>query len=75
MVKESAKPLAEQLLTLGQLAERLGVATHQLKYALEQYRIEPVRRVGILRCWSDDDLPRIRSALARVAANRRREQP
>jgi hypothetical protein len=58
------------LLTLGQLAKRLSVSTHRLKYALDQYDIAPIARVGILRVWSEDDIPRIKSALARIAENR-----
>ena len=67
---DSPLPAAHKLLTLGQLAERLNVSTHQLKYAIDQYRIAPVTRVGIIRVWSEDDIPRIKSALDRVAANR-----
>jgi len=62
------------LLTLGQLANRLGVSTHRLKYAIDQYRIAPVSRVGIIRVWSDDSIPLIRSALARIASNKRGAQ-
>lgn len=61
----------EGLLTLGQLAERLGVPVHRLKYAIEQHGIHPAMRVGILRVWSEDEVPRMRGALARVAKNRR----
>jgi hypothetical protein len=59
-----------RLLTLGQLAERLDVSTHRLKYAIDQYRIAPATRVGIIRVWSEDAIPLIRSALARIASNR-----
>ena len=57
------------LFTLGQLAERLDVPTHRLKYAIETNRIKPRFRVGITRVWVEEDLPGIRSALARVASN------
>ena len=57
-------------LTLGQIAARLGVTTHRVKYAVDQYGIAPTMRIGILRCWTEDDLPRVESALQRVAANR-----
>jgi DNA-binding transcriptional MerR regulator len=60
----------KQALTLGQIAERLNVSTHQVKYAVDQYRILPHSRVGIIRVWSEDDLPKIKSALARIAGNR-----
>ena len=65
-----------QLFTLGQLPEplrRMGapeVELHQLKYAIDRYRIAPVTRVGILRVWSEHSLPLIKSALERIAANR-----
>ncbi len=66
----TASPAMPRLLTLGQLARRLGVSTHRLKYAIDQYQVEPRMRVGITRVWSEDDIPRMRSALARVASNR-----
>jgi DNA-binding transcriptional MerR regulator len=59
-----------QLLTLGEISERLGVSTHRLKYAIEQYKIPPTRRVGIIRVWSDDKIPLIQKALAQIAENR-----
>ena len=64
-------PIEKRLLTLGQLAERLDVSTHRLKYAIDTYHIKPVMRVGIIRVWSEDDVPRIKSALARIASNRK----
>ncbi len=50
---------------------RLDITTHRLKYALDQYRVRPRMRVGITRVWTQEDLPRIKSALSRVAANRK----
>jgi hypothetical protein len=61
---------ATQYLTLGEVARQLGESESRTKYAISTYRIEPTARVGILRCWTEADLPRIRSALARVAARR-----
>lgn len=60
----------DRLLTLGQICERLGVPQHRAKYAIAQYDIRPVGRVGILRVWSEDDLPRLRIALTEIASNR-----
>lgn len=59
-----------ELLTLGQVAERLNVSIHRVKYAIEQSRIAPTARVGILRVWSEQALPRIQTALNRIAASR-----
>ncbi len=58
------------LLTIGDLANLLGVSIHRLKYAIEQYKIEPTRRVGIIRVWSEDKVPLIENALARIAAKK-----
>jgi len=57
-------------LTLGEIAARLNVSRHQLTYAIDTYRIAPAFRVGITRVWAEDDLPRIKAALERIAANR-----
>ncbi len=62
------------LLTLGQIADQLKVSTHRVKYAVDQYRIKPRARVGILRVWSVDAIPLIETALARIAENRRTER-
>lgn len=64
-----------QLLTLGQLRtevrERGVRATEaQVKYAIDAYDIEPAGRVGILRVWTPDAIPRLVSALRRIASNR-----
>jgi DNA-binding transcriptional MerR regulator len=59
-----------RLLTIGEIAERLGVSMHRLKYAIDQYKIVPDRRVGIIRVWSENKLPLIESALAKIAENR-----
>ena len=69
-------PVGQSLLTLGQLSEEVRkisdgpVSTHQVDYAVREYKIEPVGKVGILRVWTADAIPRVRSALARIAANR-----
>ena len=60
-----------RLMTLGQIADRLGVAQHRAKYALTLYHIRPTGRVGILRLWSEDDIPHLERALAEIASRRR----
>ena len=60
----------DQLLTLGELARRLGESQSRIKYAVGVYQIEPATRVGILRCWQESDLPRIQGALTRIAKQR-----
>ena len=71
-----ATSTSDSFLTLGQIPERVrelggpSVTTSQVKYAVDQYHIAPVTRIGILRVWSEDSLPLIKSALERIAANR-----
>lgn len=59
-----------QFLTIGEIADRLDVSMHRLKYAIDQYKIAPDRRVGIIRVWSESKLPLIENALAKIAENR-----
>lgn len=54
------------LLTLGQIARRLGEPTHRVKYAIERHQIEPIRRAGIIRMFSPDQLAQIEAALRRT---------
>lgn len=66
------EPQHERLLTLGQLAAILQIPNHRLKYAIDQHHITPAMKVGILRVWTEADIPEIKRALEHVAANRRR---
>ena len=64
-----------EFLTIGQLVrmlrqDGLEVTSHQVKYAIQEYAIEPVGRAGIIRVWGPDAIPRIKGALARIASNR-----
>ena len=58
------------LLTIGDIARLCRVRLHQAKYAIQEYRIEPRQRAGIIRLWSVEDLPHIQSALNRIAERR-----
>lgn len=63
-----------RLLTIGEIADELGVSMHRLKYAINQYKIAPDRRVGIIRVWSEDKVPLIETALAKIAENSERRR-
>ena len=58
------------LLTLADVARLLNERLNRVKYAVDEYRIEPRQRAGIIRLWHPDDVPAIRAALTRIA-NRR----
>ena len=53
------------LLTIGQIAARLGVPTHRVDYAVRTYSIKPIARAGILRVFSEDQIGRIAAAVRR----------
>lgn len=59
-----------ELLTVGAIARATGQPLHKVRYAIDAYRIEPIQRAGILRLYSPDDLPRIRSAMIRISERR-----
>ena len=69
MTDNGLKP-DQELMTIGELAEHLDISTHRLKYAIERYKIKPARRFGIIRVWSEAEIPRIKSAIARIAQSR-----
>ena len=54
------------LLTIGEIARRLGVARTRLDYAIDKAGIRERGRAGILRLFSPDQIPVIEAALATV---------
>lgn len=55
-----------ELLTLTEIARRLNEVPHRVRYAIERYPVQPVQRAGIIRLFSEDQLPQIESALRRT---------
>lgn len=55
--------------TITDIAELCSVPVHRVRYAVLAYRIEPARKVGNVRIWTDSQLPLIRAALETTAAN------
>ena len=56
--------------TISDLSKLLGVRRHRLDYAVTEYGIEPAERAGIVRLWSSEQLPQIKSALDRISGRR-----
>lgn len=50
-----------KLLTIGEMARRLGWPLHKVDYLLRSRRIEPKARAGILRIFGEDVIERLRS--------------
>lgn len=63
-------PAPRALLTVGEIAKEIGEPLYRVKYAIDAYRIEPIQRAGIIRLFSREDIPRIKSAITRTASRR-----
>lgn len=59
-----------ELLTVGQVAERLGVAVHKVVYAVRSRSITPAGRAANVRVFTGDQVPEIRAAVEQIKANR-----
>ncbi|MBP7746972.1 MAG: MerR family transcriptional regulator [Phycisphaerae bacterium] len=59
--------MTKQIYSIGQLAKECGVEIHVLRYCLKSRHIQPIDTVGGKFVYSSDQLPRIKSELARMA--------
>lgn len=60
----------DQLLTIGDLvrdSQLKGYTRRQLEYAIQEARIEPMGRLGIIRAFGTNQIPLILSAVRRTA--------
>lgn len=60
------------LLTVGDVARRIGVPRARVDYALDKAGIRERARAGILRLFSPDQIPVIEAALLTVRTRQRR---
>jgi hypothetical protein len=56
--------------TLPDIARRLDAKLHRVRYVVQEYRIEPAERIGIIRLWGDAQVDAIRAALRRTDQRR-----
>lgn len=64
--------MVQAALTIGELAERLGAKKHQLRYAILTRQIQPTARAGRAWIYNENDIERIRAALADMATGSKR---
>ena len=64
-------PLVD-LLTSGEIANRLGVSRIHIRYAILKSEVRPVRRVGLIRMFSEHDIPKIEAAVKTIRPQKRR---
>ena len=60
----------KDLLTIGDVARKLGVARSRLDYAVDKAGIRERGRAGILRLFSRDQIPVMEAALTSVRPHR-----
>lgn len=60
----------ETLLTVGEIARRLGQPLHRVEYLIRSRNIRPAGWAGHARVFRDADLGRIASELRRISENR-----
>ena len=55
--------MTEAEYTIGQIADRLQEPPARVAYIVSKYRLKPVRRVGIIRLFSEDQVQAIKNGL------------
>jgi hypothetical protein len=58
--------MADELITIGQIADRLEEPPSRVAYIIAKHRMKPVRRVGIIRLFSEQQVQAIREGLFRI---------
>ena len=57
--------------TLGAIAERLGEPVHRIRYVIDSRQIRASGRAGNARVFTEADVERIRTELARIGQTKR----
>jgi len=52
--------------TIGQIADRLKEPPARVAYIVSKYRLKPVKRVGIIRLFSEEQVEAIRNSLFNI---------
>lgn len=60
----------QPMLTVGEIARRLGQPVHRIEYIILSRKIQPAGWAGHSRVFVDSDLSRIASELRRIAEER-----
>lgn len=63
-----------RLLTISDLAACTGEPEHVINYAIKRYGPKPSQRLGIVRLWTEDDLPVLQDSIKRTALKGRSRQ-
>lgn len=58
------------IVTISEIAERLGVGRHRVAYIVDRRRIAPAGRAGVARLFKASDIQRIAGELRRAEQDR-----
>lgn len=70
LAMETEMTLANPMLTVGEVARRLGEKIHRIEYMIRSRRIEPSGRAWHARVFNETDLAFIAGELSRIASDR-----
>ena len=62
--------MKEELLTVGQISERLKEPPARIAYIVSKYRLKPVKRVGIIRLFDEEQVKEIKRGLYNIQIRR-----
>ena len=65
--------VTDDLSTIGQIADRLEEPPSRVAYMIAKHRMKPVRRVGIIRLFSEQQVQAIKQALFNMQIHTERE--
>jgi len=58
--------MEDELLTIGQIADLYGEPPARVSYIVSKYRLKPVKRVGIIRLFGQEQLKAIKAGLYNI---------
>ena len=54
------------LLTVGQISDRLNEPPNRVSYVISKFRLKPVQRVGIIRLFAEEQVDTIKQGLYNI---------
>jgi len=61
---------APTLITVGEIARRLGEPLHRVVHVIDSRKVQPIGRAGSLRVFAESDVDFVRSELRRIDEER-----
>lgn len=60
----------QELLTIGQISDYLKEPPARVAYIVSKYRLKPIKRVGIIRLFSEEQVKAIKQGLFNIQIRR-----